>query len=179
MNRSPLLNLLAEYLRRYPDEGAMVARVEELARAHADCFERSCFPGHITGSAWIMSADGERALLVHHRKLNKWLQPGGHADGQTNVAEVALREAQEETGLADLQLADRTPLDVDVHVIPARGADPEHEHHDIRFHFIAPDGATPIVSDESNAVRWFTEPELFAATHEESVLRLWHKARVK
>ncbi len=156
----------------------MVARVEELVRAHADCFVRSCYPGHLTGSAWITSADGERALLVHHRKLDKWLQPGGHADGQTDIAEVALREAQEETGLTDLQLADPTPLDVDVHLIPARGADPEHEHHDIRFHFIAANGATPIVSDESHAVRWFTEAELFAATQEESVLRLWRKARL-
>jgi 8-oxo-dGTP pyrophosphatase MutT (NUDIX family) len=179
MHRKPILNLLADYLRRYPDETGMVARVEELVAAHADCFERTCDPGHITGSAWIVSADGERALLVHHRKLNKWLQPGGHADGQTDVAEVALREAREETGLNDLQLADATPLDVDVHVIPARGADPAHEHHDIRFLFVAPEGATPIVSDESHAVRWFTGAELFAATQEESVLRLWRKARLK
>ncbi len=139
-------------------------------------------PGHVTGSAWVTTPDGSRVLLVHHRKLGKWLQPGGHADGERFIGQVALREAQEETGLAELALHDaHMPLDVDVHVIPARVTaggvvEPAHEHHDVRFLVISPTAAPPTVSDESHAVRWFPIEELAALTDEESVLRLARKA---
>jgi 8-oxo-dGTP pyrophosphatase MutT (NUDIX family) len=123
---------------------------------------------------------------VHHRKLGRWLQPGGHADGQTDVAAVALRESMEETGLTNLTLDtsenEATPLDLDVHIIPARYdaagriIEDAHEHHDVRFLIVANDEAKPIVSDESHDVRWFTAEELHTATEEESVLRLWRKA---
>src|SRR5688572_26513021 len=72
--------------------------------ANADCCERTLVSGHCTGSAWLVSADGERVLLTHHRKLQRWLQLGGHADGDTDLAAVALREAQEESGLAGLSV---------------------------------------------------------------------------
>lgn len=183
MHRQQLLDLLADYAARFPEEAAVAARIRALVEEHADCFERTCLPGHVTGSAWIASPERDRWLLVHHRKLDRWLQPGGHADGQSDVASVALREAEEETGLKELRLAAEAPLDLDVHVIPARYdaagqlLEPAHEHHDVRFLVIAAAAATPQVSDESHAVRWFTDAELLAATDEESVLRLWRKAR--
>jgi 8-oxo-dGTP pyrophosphatase MutT (NUDIX family) len=102
VHRKPLLELLDRYAARHPDEVACVARMRALVEARADCFERSCPPGHLTGSAFVLSADRRRVLLVHHRKLDRWLQPGGHADGESDVARVALREAREETGLASL-----------------------------------------------------------------------------
>src|SRR5690606_11839088 len=104
MTRYDLLLLLDRYLVRYPDEEEMVARVRALVEAHADCACRSCRPGHLTGSAWIVSPDRQRVALVHHRKLERWLQPGGHADGDTDIAAVAWREATEETGLGRLRL---------------------------------------------------------------------------
>ncbi|QDT76047.1 NUDIX hydrolase [Lacipirellula limnantheis] len=186
MHREPLLALLDRYDARHPSESAMTARIRQLVVAHADCFERTCRPGHITASAWITTPARDRFLLVHHRKLDRWLQPGGHADGQTDAAEVAMREATEETGLPQLRHAatgpEATPLDLDVHVIPARydaaGSliEDAHEHHDIRFLIIADGDLTPQVSEESHAVRWFTPAELQAVTDEESVLRLWRKS---
>lgn len=187
MHRQPLLEMLERYQRRFPDEAATVARIRGLVERHDDCFERTCLPGHITGSAWVVSADRQRVLLVHHRKLEKWLQPGGHADGQTDVSQAALREAMEESGIANLQLAANTgpaitPLDVDVHLISARvGAhgeqiEPDHEHYDIRFLVVATDDAEPQTSDESHAVGWFTAEEVRELTQEESVLRMLRKA---
>ena len=186
MHQTSLLDLLDRYQDSYPDEHAMTDRIRQLVTNQEDCFERTCRPGHITGSAWILSHDSQRCLLVHHRKLDRWLQPGGHADGQTDVAEVALREAEEETGLTNLELI-RTnevaiPLDVDVHLIPnrtgseGRTIETAHEHHDIRFLLRATSDQPPTVSDESHDVRWFTHAELLEATEEESVLRMLRKA---
>jgi 8-oxo-dGTP pyrophosphatase MutT (NUDIX family) len=173
--------MLKQYAERCPDEANVARRIERLVVEHADCFERTCRPGHITGSAWVLSHDRMQCLLVHHGKLNRWLQPGGHADGQTDVAQVALREAQEETGLVELQLS-AEPLDIDIHTIPARvdhngnQTEDAHEHHDIRFLLVAAAGQEPVLSDESHAVRWFSREQLLEVTDEESVIRMLRKA---
>jgi len=186
MHRQPLLEMLKLYTSHYPREAETVQRIKQLVHTATDCFDRTCRPGHITGSAWVLSHDRRRCLLVHHRKLNRWLQPGGHADGQADVAEVALREVREESGLQDLDLVCVTenlmPLDVDVHGIPARTdasgriVEDAHEHHDIRFLIVAAAGQGLVLSDESHDVRWFTHAEVFEATNEESVLRMLRKA---
>jgi 8-oxo-dGTP pyrophosphatase MutT (NUDIX family) len=186
MHRRPLLDMLDRYEARYPSEHDVAARIRSLVREHADCFARTCRPGHVTASAWVTTPARDRVLLVHHRKLDRWLQPGGHADGQSDVPAAALREAVEESGLADLRLADNgaamTPLDLDVHIIPSRYdaagnlVEDAHEHHDVRFLIIADGELAPQVSDESHDVRWFTAEELLAVTDEESVLRMWRKA---
>lgn len=185
MHRQPLLDMLDRYAESYPRERAVAAKIRALVATHADCFDRTCRPGHITASAWVTTPARDRFLLVHHRKLGRWLQPGGHADGQTDVAAVALREATEESGLPNLRLAAHgfplLPLDLDVHEIPARrdaaGAliEDAHEHHDLRFLILADAAVAPQTSDESHDVRWFTVDQLHAVTDEESVLRLWRK----
>jgi 8-oxo-dGTP pyrophosphatase MutT (NUDIX family) len=178
--------MLDRYQQRYPEESAVAARLRALVEGHDDCFDRVCRPGHVTASAWVTTSQRDRFLLVHHRKLGRWLQPGGHADGQADVSAAALREAIEESGLANLRLAENgsplTPLDLDVHIIPARYdaagqlCEDAHEHHDVRFLVIADGDLTPRVSDESHDVRWFTAEELQAVTDEESVLRMWRKS---
>jgi 8-oxo-dGTP pyrophosphatase MutT (NUDIX family) len=126
------------------------------------CFERTAFPAHFTGSALVVSADGSRALLHHHRKLDRWLQFGGHCDGDENVLRVAQREALEESGIGGLILAAARPFDLDIHEIPARTTEPAHFHYDVRWVLIAPENAAFTPSDESHELRWFTAPEMLA-----------------
>jgi 8-oxo-dGTP pyrophosphatase MutT (NUDIX family) len=125
----------------------------EFATAHVDCCERTLQMGHFTGSAWLVSQDGGRVLLTHHRKLGRWLQLGGHADGEADLAHVALREAEEESGLTGLWV-EREIFDLDRHRIPARGSDPEHWHYDVRFVVRAGESEAFVVSDESHALAW-------------------------
>jgi 8-oxo-dGTP pyrophosphatase MutT (NUDIX family) len=183
MDRRPLLALLDTFLVRHPEDRATVETVARFVRAHPDCFERSCRPGHVTGSAWIVSPDREAVLLTHHRKLDRWLQLGGHADGDSDVLAVALREAREESGLETLELLPgddgRIPLDIDVHEIPARGAEPVHQHHDVRFLFVARPGEGLRVSDESHDLRWVPWQEISTLTQEESILRMQRRARAR
>ena len=105
--------------------------------SHPNSLERSCLPGHLTGSAWLVAPDRRSTVLIHHKKLNRWLQPGGHADSNGNLFQVALDEASEETGL-DLSIfipVTNLIFDIDVHKIPKRGAEPAHTHYDIRYIF--------------------------------------------
>lgn len=186
MHRRPLLDMLARYRQANASEAAVVERMCALIERHADCFERTCRPGHITGAAWILSADRRRCLLTHHRKLNRWLQLGGHADGQSQVEEVALREAREESGMRSFDLVSiggtLMPLDVDVHIIPARYdaagqlVEDAHEHHDVRFLLIAHPSQEIYCSHESHDLAWFTPKEVEQRTDEESVLRMLYKA---
>jgi 8-oxo-dGTP pyrophosphatase MutT (NUDIX family) len=180
VHRHALLALLASYAARFPDETAVVERFRAFVAAYDDCFERTCVPGHVTGSAWVVSHDGAQCLLTHHRKLGRWLQLGGHSDGDPDTARVALREATEESGIAGLALAPGVqPLDLDAHEIPARGADPAHVHYDVRFLIVAPRDATLTMSDESLALRWFPTDRPLAVEHDESVSRLLRKARAR
>ncbi|MHC4225303.1 MAG: NUDIX hydrolase [Planctomycetota bacterium] len=172
MHRRALLGTLETYLRSHPDDLVRVDHVRQFVRLHEDCFLRSCVEGHVTGSAWVVSPDRSRVLLVHHRRLDRWLQPGGHADGDPLVHRVALREACEETGLGDLELAGETPIDIDVHPVPGCGSERAHLHHDIRYLVVANGSAAPQASEESNAVRWFARAEIEREIDEESLLRM-------
>jgi 8-oxo-dGTP pyrophosphatase MutT (NUDIX family) len=178
MHRRHVLKLLADHAARRPDQAATAARIRALVEAHEDCLLRTCVPGHVTASAWVVTPDGRRTLLTHHKKLERWLQLGGHTDGEARIERAALREAQEESGLPPESLSVFAPtveprvLDVDVHVIPARRDEPEHEHHDVRFLIVADREREPVVSDESHDVRWFNVDDVRTVTGEDSVLRL-------
>ena len=143
---------LADYRQRWPIETA-VAHFEEFLADHADAFERALAIGHFTGSAWLVSGDGRRALLTHHRKLDRWLQPGGHADGDRDLARAALREAGEESGLRDL-VVEGGLFDLDRHWIPPRGEVPGHWHYDARFVVRATGGEEFVVGEESHDLAW-------------------------
>lgn len=181
MHRDPLRQLLRDYARLHPDESACVERVRELVEGHANCFDRDCLPGHITASSWIVSHDHERVLLTHHRKLGLWLQLGGHADGETDILDVALREAREESGMRDFDVlsptGDPLPFDIDVHDIPPHGNDPAHEHHDIRYLLVARPEQPLVMSAESNDLRWFAMNAIPGIAADASILRMYHKAR--
>ncbi|HET7269362.1 MAG TPA: NUDIX domain-containing protein [Oleiagrimonas sp.] len=144
---------LEHYRAQWSAESAHVDNFLGFLDSASDVFERSHLQGHFTGSAWVVSADGARTLLTHHRKLDRWLQPGGHADGDVDLARVALREAQEETGVPDLRV-DADIFDIDRHRIPARGSEPEHWHYDVRHVVRAGADERYVVSDESHALAW-------------------------
>jgi len=175
MHREKLLQLLSRHRPADEREHESHERMLAFVRGHADCFERSLAVGHITGSAWLISADGARALLTHHRKLNMWLQLGGHADGDSDVLAVALREAHEESGLTDIEPVSTEIFDVDVHRIPARKNEPQHWHYDVRFLVRATGSERISVSDESHDLRWVTPEELAALDVDASVRRMAKK----
>ena len=163
MNRSELRALLAGLdLCGSAGEIPLRQRMLELLDSTPDCFHRTAFPAHFTGSALVLSADGQRALLHHHRKLDRWMQFGGHCDGDEDILRVARREALEESGIENLAVASPVPLDLDIHEIPARPAtgEPAHFHYDVRFLLIAPENARFSVSEESLDIRWFTLREM-------------------
>lgn len=151
--RRRLADDFSRHLSARPDQAADAGLFLEFLSSHPDVFERRHAVGHFTGSAWVVSGDGRRVLLTHHRKLDRWLQPGGHADGDADLARVALREAEEETGLAGLRLLPGI-FDLDRHMIPARGAEPAHWHYDVRYVVVAVGDERFVVSEESHALAW-------------------------
>ena len=150
-------------------------RLVAFVEAHDDAFERALLVGHVTASAWIVDRARTRALLTHHRKLGKWLQLGGHADGDPDVRRAALREAREESGLRSLRFAGPAIYDVDVHAIPARPGEPAHAHFDERFAFEADADEPLVVSAESRELAWVPLASLAEYGADESVLRLARK----
>ena len=132
-------------------------RVLDFVARHPDVLHRTCLSGHLTGSALVVDPSRGHTLLMLHRKLSRWFQPGGHADGDANLLAVALKEAAEETGISGLMVA--TPaIDLDVHEVPAPEGD--HLHLDLRFLVRAPAGADAPGNHESLELRWVDEAAL-------------------
>ncbi len=179
MHRKPILELLRRHAGQALDshEAAMAAEMIRFIETHADCFLRSCAPGHLTGSAWIVSRDLKRTLLTHHHKLDKWLQLGGHADGETDLLAVALREAREESGLTHLHVVGAVPFDVDRHLIPPRKGEPGHYHHDVRFMIEADPDELLTISNESKDLAWVEVDRVTALNPEESMARMVRKTQ--
>ncbi|MEO7988199.1 MAG: NUDIX hydrolase [Chryseolinea sp.] len=177
MDRSTLLKQLESYSSTYNEESVFKNQFIELLQ-HPDAFQRTHLPGHITGSAWIVDASKSKALLIHHAKLNRWLQPGGHADGDENVLRVALREAGEETGVKEYKILSDGIFDLDIHPIPNRKDFSEHLHYDIRYLVQANTVDELILSDESFNVAWINFDELPSLTgNNSSINRMVEKVK--
>jgi 8-oxo-dGTP pyrophosphatase MutT (NUDIX family) len=155
-----------------PDHEAGRARILAFLDEHPDALHRSCTTGHLTGSAAIVDPATRRLLLLFHAKVRRWLQPGGHADGDGNLAAVALREAEEETGIEGLAVV-VPAIDLDVHVFHnAAGTDPDHLHLDVRHLVVAPPGAVPAGNAESEALAWIAIEDLAAYEVDAGTIRL-------
>ena len=175
MNSNSILSALKVYTSEFEEEKVFVSRFLQLLE-HPHAFQRDHLPGHITGSSWILDSSRRSVLLVHHGTLNRWLQPGGHADGEENVLNVARRETVGETGLKHFELLQEGIFDLDIHPIPARSGFPDHLHYDIRFLFEADRGEKIIVSEESHDVAWIAINQLEELTHNNpSVMRMAEK----
>lgn len=145
---------LDRYAERYPQDGATVDRFRRLLEDGRRAFVREHRGGHFTASALVFDPSLSAVVLTHHRKLDIWIQLGGHADGEADLAAAARREAEEESGLSNLRLASPEIVDIDIHPIPARATEPAHEHYDVRFAFIAAGERDLVVSDESHDLAW-------------------------
>ena len=161
-------------------ERGFVARMLELCGTEA-AYERSHFdPGHFTASAFVLSPDRRDIVLIHHKKLGIWVQPGGHVEpSDPDLLSTARREVLEEVGLDELEpfQASGSPIfDVDIHMIPARKKDPAHEHFDVRFAFVAKTREL-VHSDEVADLRWVPLGEVAQMGSDESVLRAVNKLR--
>lgn len=146
-------------------------RMLEFVHRQPACFERSTEEGHLTGSAWIVHPADGRVLLTHHRKLNKWLQLGGHADGVEDLLQVAVTEAREESGILQFVVLEHDIFDIDIHMIPARKNEPEHFHFDVRYLLRAVTEAYT-VSDESHDLAWIDTSMMSTLTTESSMIRM-------
>ncbi|MEQ9166714.1 MAG: NUDIX hydrolase [Fulvivirga sp.] len=178
MHRTDLIQKLENYSPEDDNEKAFRASFLSFIDAHPDCFERSLQIGHITGSAWIVNKTYDKALLTHHRKLNRWLQLGGHADGESDIIKVSTAEALEESGLSSIKLVSKDIFDIDIHTIPARKSDPEHLHYDIRMLFTADENESFTISNESKDLGWIALDELESySKNNESIFRMAEKTR--
>lgn len=178
MHRNELLKLLQHYRPRFMDEVVYVRRAIDYIQANEDVFERAALV-HVTASAWVVSPDREKVLLMHHRKYGHWFQLGGHADGDPDVIRVALKECAEETGLdpAQIKLIDTAIFDVDLHDVPRIGQVQAHGHIDIRFVVEVDDALVIPGNNESHEVKWIPLYEVLHYNNFRSTYRMLEKTR--
>ena len=175
MKRNSLKALLDSYSTSDQAESEMLQEIKNFVSANSECFERTLAAGHVTASGWIISNDKEEVLLMHHRKLDRWFQPGGHCDGDPDVIGVAKKEVEEETGLTHFALLQDGIFDVDIHLIPANSRDAAHFHYDIRFLFEASPSEELIINIESNDVKWVPVSQVENLNNSESMMRMVRK----
>ena len=170
-----LIAMLRKYAPVAPEEIQAKDAIISFVEANADCFERSLETGHITASAWLLSQDLTRVLLMHHAKLDIWVQLGGHCDGNPDVLAVAVKEAQEESGINAIAPIMEDIFDLDIHLIPAHKNVKEHFHYDIRFLLGVTSDEGIIQNSESKGLQWFGKNLLELPTNHLSIVRMHNK----
>jgi ADP-ribose pyrophosphatase YjhB (NUDIX family) len=174
MDRYVLIEELQDYLCT-PEEEEFKKRMISFIQQNPNCFDRSLEEGHITASAFLLNKEHNKALLMHHTKLDKWFQLGGHCDGNPDVLAVAIKEAQEESGIESIEPISENIFDIDIHLIPERGSEKAHYHYDIRFLLHVTSDEEPIQNSESKELRWIEKYVDEPPTDNPSVLRMFEK----
>ena len=167
--------MLKNYKSDFQEESVFKERMIVFINKYDNCFERSLDIGHITASAWILSKDRTKALLMHHTKLNKWFQLGGHCDGNSNVLEVAIKEAQEESGIINIEPISQSIFDIDIHPIPENKKEKAHYHYDVRFLLQVTSDEKTNQNRESKELRWISQNKADLPTDNPSILRMFNK----
>jgi 8-oxo-dGTP pyrophosphatase MutT (NUDIX family) len=175
--REPLLHMLQDYSTSYEVEEEFVSRTIQFVQKNKDCFKRELQEGHITAGALVTDKARDHILLNHHKKLNMWVQFGGHADGDPDVVAVAKKEIFEESGLADVHFYENEEkiFDVDIHQFPEHKGVPAHLHYEIRFLLIANKDEEYVISHESNDLKWIKLADLSKYNQEEGLKRMVEK----
>lgn len=168
----PLLDTLQSYIPHDAKEANDLQRVIAFLQQASQPFHRETLAGHVTGSALVINSNQTHILLLHHRQLGRWLQPGGHCDGNPDPLVVAIKEVQEETGLNAIPATEQI-FDIDVHPIPAKKGVPAHWHYDIRYLLIA-DDRVPLEKSERETIdlQWVPIPQVLEIAPEESFCRV-------
>lgn len=175
MHRNNLLELLERYNPSDKDELRYKREMHAWVKSYENCFLRSLSEGHVTASAWLTNKHNTHALLMHHAKLNNWFQLGGHCDGENNVLGVAIKEAQEESGIKEIVPVSEEIFDIDVHLIPKTSTEQEHYHYDIRFLLAVSSDEQVKKNNESKELIWIGKNRRQLPTKSSSVLRMFHK----
>jgi 8-oxo-dGTP pyrophosphatase MutT (NUDIX family) len=178
MHRQELLKLIRDYQPRFIEEAAFAQRATRIVNNEPNIFDRAS-PIHVTSSAWVVNPARTHALLMHHRKYDQWFQPGGHADGDTDVVRVALKETAEETGIdpAQIRLVSDDLFDLDMHEVPDTPTAPAHGHIDLRF-LVEIDDALPVPGNvESHEVLWIPLMAVSRFNNNRSTYRMVEKTR--
>lgn len=171
---SDIVNQINNYKCSTIEEERYVIQILKFIEKHKGNIGRENPDGHLTASAWILNEAKSKVLLIYHKKLNRWLQPGGHIEVEdSSLASAALREALEETNLKSVQFLNSTVYDIDVHIIPARKTEKEHYHLDFRFCFSADENEIAQHSDEVKDMKWIELSSL--KNVEDSILRMVKK----
>jgi 8-oxo-dGTP pyrophosphatase MutT (NUDIX family) len=176
MHRKNLKERLERYNPTDEKEIADKAKMLEFLNSHEDCFERSLSIGHFTGSCWLVNRADTKFLLTLHKKIGRWLQLGGHADGDPDLARVALKEAREESGLRNIELLSNEIFDIGVHLIREYRGIPVHYHYDVRFLLKTTDNDGDIqISNESTDLKWFEEVSALPPNSGINISRMFEK----
>ncbi|MCL5875774.1 MAG: NUDIX hydrolase [Candidatus Dependentiae bacterium] len=174
MKREMLLKLLERYTPLI-EEIVHKNKIINFIKNNTDCFERTLQEGHVTASAMLLNKNHTQALLMHHAKLDMWVQLGGHCDGESDVLQVAIKEAQEESGIMALEAVSSEIFDIDIHLIPANKKEAAHYHYDVRFLLHVVSDESIVQNSESKALQWFDVTGATLPTKERSVVRLFEK----
>lgn len=175
MIRSTLRTLLQNYIPIAPEEQESKKTMLTFIDQHPNCFERSLEVGHITASSWLVNKDNTHALMMHHAKLGIWVQLGGHCDGNPNPLEVAIKEAQEESGINEIVALSPAIFDIDIHLVPANSKEKAHYHYDIRFLLQVTSRENYVQNSESKELRWVSRDRAELPTDSRSITRMFDK----
>jgi len=175
MNRFNLITMLQDYQPIDQNELEFKKRIIDFVNNYQDCFERTLTIGHITASAWLLNKDQSKALLMHHTKLGQWFQLGGHCDGNPDVLAVAIKEAQEESGIENIEPISTKIFDIDIHLIPENPKEKAHYHYDIRFLLKVTSNEQIVQNNESKELRWISKDISELPTQNPSIIRMFKK----
>lgn len=169
-----LQELLESYNPRFSEEKETKRRMLDFLN-NENAFERSNLEGHFTASSWITNKDDTKIILMNHKKLGIWIQPGGHCDGDKDTLAVAMKEANEETGIIHIVPVTGQIFDIDIHRCPEYKGVPEHLHYDVRFHLRVLSDEEGIPNDESEGLKWIPkDPSMLGNTHR-GLIRMFNK----